>query len=312
MTGATGFIGSHILEGLLADGHSLYVVKRSFSETDRIEKFLKDCKTYDLDRTPIQEIFEESPIECIIHCATYYGRNDKECIKNVESNLLFPLKLLSCGIEHGIKNFVNTDSFFGNQIKSEQDLHKELYMGGYTLSKRQFRQWGQVMSAKYKLNFINMKLEHVYGERDDSNKFIPYVVEQCRNNIPVLKLSEGKQERDFIYVGDVVNAYRIVIKSLIQQCLQGYMEYNVGTGRVWRLREFVEIIHTAVKSNTLLDWGTIEMKKGEIMSSKADNADLKKIGWIPAIVEDEQIEDIFRNWERGGVNSDTFILKVAA
>lgn len=296
LTGATGFVGSYMLSGLLEAGHAVTVLKRSFSKVDRIERHLKKCNIYDLDKIGIKKIFEENTIECIVHCSTYYGRDDRQCIKNIESNLLFPLQLLSLGIEHGVKHFINTDSFFTDQIKLDQDLDKELYMCGYTLSKKQFHQWGRMFAANYGIDFINMKLEHVYGEKDGADKFIPYVVERCKNNIPVLELSEGIQERDFIHISDVVNAYIVVISNLEKGSIHGYREYDVGTGRSLKLREFVEIIHEAVKSDTLLKWGAIEMKSGEIIRSQADNAELKKMGWTPEIVEKKQIERVFSDW----------------
>ena len=304
LTGATGFVGSYVLEALLADGHSLCIVKRSFSKTERIGHLLGECKTYDLDRTAVERIYRENEIGCIVHCATYYGRNDKEYAENIESNLLFPLKLLSCGMEYGARNFVNTDSFFCNQINNTCLYPgKELYMGGYTLSKAQFRQWGQMAAAKDKINFINMKLEHVYGEKDNGSKFIPYVVEQCRSNVPALALGKGVQERDFVHVKDVADAYRIVINTLCAKPSRGYTEHNVGTGHAWTLREFVEIIHKALNSSTHLDWGARETGKGEIMSSKADNMSLRKLGWKPTVMEKAQIEQVFVDW--GGVNNGT-------
>ncbi len=299
LTGATGFVGSYMLEALLEAGHTIAVVKRSFSQVDRIKNHLEECKVYDLDKIEIEKIYEENMIECIVHCATYYGRDDRQCIKNIESNLLFPLQMLSLGMEHGVRHFINTDSFFANQIETDQDLDQKLYMCGYTLSKRQFRQWGRMFVSNYGIDFINMKLEHVYGERDGESKFIPYIVEQCRNNVPVLELSEGIQERDFIHVSDVVNAYIVVINNIENRRIYGYREYEVGTGCSLKLREFVEIIHRAVTSNTLLKWGATKMKSGEIMKSKADNVELKKIGWMPEIVQEDQIERIFANWGGG-------------
>ena len=118
LTGATGFVGSHILEGFLNDQHEVYIVKRSYSNTERIQHVLDKCIVYNLDESDIKEIYAETSIDCVVHCATYYGRNDRECMKNLESNLLFPLELISLGIENGVKYFINTDSFFGNQIEN--------------------------------------------------------------------------------------------------------------------------------------------------------------------------------------------------
>ena len=293
LTGATGFVGSHILKALLQDGHEVHIVKRSYSNTERIKNVLDECTVYNLDEMAIQQIYEEASIDCVVHCATYYGRNDRECMKNIESNLLFPLELLSLGSENGVKYFINTDSFFGNQIENEEDLDKDLYMYGYTLSKTQFRQWGHMFAEKYRTRFINMKLEHVYGAGDGDSKFIPYIWKACSQNVPTIALSMGTQRRDFVHVSDVVSAYRVVISGLESGNETGYVNYEVGTGREWSLREFVEIIHEAVCSTTHLEWGAIPMKPGELMYSKADNAKLVKLGWTPKIVEPAEIKRVF-------------------
>lgn len=295
LTGATGFVGSYILKTLLADHHSVCIVVRKYSKSDRIRDVVEKCIVYRQDTAAPERIFSENRIDCVIHCATCYGRNGKEYMQNITSNLLFPVELLCCAAEHGVKYFVNTDTFFGRQIVSESDLDRGVYMSGYTLSKMQFRQWGRVLAAENGIQFINMKLEHVYGEGDSSGKFIPYVAGQCRNNVPVIKLSSGMQKRDFIHISDVADAYRIVISGLDHSSDNHYVEYEVGTGRMRSLKEFVELIHAAVHSSTVLDWGKINMRSGELMQSKADNSALLKLGWQAKILEDTDIKKVFGN-----------------
>lgn len=304
MTGATGFVGSHVLEGLIKDGHSVCILKRSFSSIERIKDVIDQCIVYNQDEMSIAQIYEKQPIDCVVHCATHYGRNDRECMKNVETNLMFPLELLSVGCEKGIRYFINTDSFFGNQIAREQDLDRELYMYGYTLSKTQFRQWGHMFAAKFGIKFINMKLEHVYGEKDDENKFIPYILNACLQNKPLIALSNGTQLRDFVHISDVVNAYRIVITNLESYIEEAYTEYGVGTGKMRSVREFVEMVHESVGSTSILDWGAIPMKIGEMMQSKADNSRLYNLGWIPKIVEKKDIEYIFSAKGKYGIQAE--------
>lgn len=299
LTGATGFVGSHLLRGLLRDGHEVCVVKRSYSDVWRIKGLLGECHVYDLDQVGIGQIYGGFPAECVVHCATYYGRGDTEYVRNVNSNLLFPLELLEAGYREGARYFLNTDSFFSGQYTSEQGLDQGLYLGGYVLSKVQFRQWGRLFSGRYGMGFVNMKLEHVYGAMDDGDKFIPYVEKRCRENIPSIALSEGRQVRDFVHVSDVVDAYRAVLSHLERCGGPGYMEYGVGTGKTRSLREFVGLIHRAVHSKTRLDFGALPMKEGELMYSRADNLGLKEIGWEPKVVSDHDIEQKFGG---GGYN----------
>ena len=289
LTGATGFVGSHVLKALLDDKNSVCLIKRSFSDIRRIKEVINQCIVYNLDEIELEQIYKENQIDCIVHCATHYGRNNRECDKNIDANLSFPLKLLCLGVENNVKYFINTDTFFSKQIVWEESLDSDLYMSGYTLSKVQFRQWGRMFAAQYGIKFINMKLEHVYGDGDGESKFIPYILKVCSSNEESIALSEGSQLRDFIHVSDVANAYLAVIDNLQKEKGAVYRSYEVGTGKMRTLREFVELLHEAVNSATMLKWGEIPMGKGELMQSRADNTELLKIGWCPLIVENEDI-----------------------
>ena len=299
LTGATGFVGSELGKSLLGKGHSLCIVKRSFSNIRAIEEWMDQCSVYNLDQTNLREIYQKEKIDCVIHCATYYGRSDNEYTENIKSNLLFPLELLCLSKDFGIKYFLNTDSFFEDQITTEQDLDKEIYMCGYTLSKVQFREWGRMFAAKYGIGFVNMKLEHVYGEMEQGDKFIPYLVKELKKNILSIALSDGAQKRDFVHISDVVNAYIAVLSNLEKEGCSRYVQYEVGTGTMRSLREFAEIIKKAVCSTTKLEWGAIPRKEGELMQSKADNSALINMGWKPFITKDSDIEQKFG----GGVQS---------
>ncbi|MDE6968729.1 MAG: NAD-dependent epimerase/dehydratase [Eubacterium sp.] len=303
LTGATGFVGSHILKALLADHHSVCILIRKYSKPDRIRDVIENCPVYSLDTAVPEQIFGENQIDCVVHCATCYGRNHREYMQNMTSNMLFPMELLCCAVDHGVKYFMNTDTFFCKQIVRESDLDRDVYMSGYTLSKMQFRQWGRVLASEYGIRFVNMKLEHVYGEDDSVGKFIPYVVNQCRNNVPVIKLSSGMQKRDFIHISDVTDAYRTVISGLQNPAENNYVEYGVGTGRMRSLKEFVELIHTAVRSSTVLDWGKVNLRPGELMQSEADNSALIKLGWHAKIMEDSDIRKVFES-PGGGQETD--------
>ena len=77
LTGATGFLGSHVLEMLLScEGVKVTAVKRSFSNLDKIGHLAGHpaLKLYDLDRTTLPEIFSAEKIDTSIHVATEYGR----------------------------------------------------------------------------------------------------------------------------------------------------------------------------------------------------------------------------------------------
>ena len=91
LTGATGFLGSHLLKALLQEGHIVTVVKRSTSDCRRIAGHLNKCRVYDIDRTSLKTIFSEKHLDAVIHCATQYGKGNIEADKIISSNGLFPV-----------------------------------------------------------------------------------------------------------------------------------------------------------------------------------------------------------------------------
>jgi nucleoside-diphosphate-sugar epimerase len=95
LTGATGFLGSHLIPAILAAGHEVAILKRSFSDTRRIKGYLDNVQSFDVDIVPIERPFEEcGQFDCVVHTATNYGRQRETATEVFESNLAFPLRLL--------------------------------------------------------------------------------------------------------------------------------------------------------------------------------------------------------------------------
>lgn len=273
LTGATGFLGSHLAKALVKNNHQVAITKRSFSDPWRIAAITSHVTSYDLDAGQLSRAFEDfGGFDYIIHTATQYDRNGESYLSLVESNLLFPLKLLELVSAYPQCTFINTDSFI-----SKGNMHYR-YLIGYALTKRQFVEWGKQYSARGKIRFINVKLEHIYGPLDHDNKFIPSMIRSCLNNIPELRLTPGQQIRDFIYIDDVVQAYEAVMRSASYDS-SCYREFELGTGQPIKIRQAVEMIHRLTGSQSILTFGALTYRDGEIMESTANNLELRKLGW---------------------------------
>lgn len=272
LTGATGFLGSHLLEALLKQGYSVVILKRSTSNLWRIEHLTGQYKSHDVDTQPIEQAFEEQRIDCVIHTACHYGRNGSALGEVVESNLIFGLNVLEASINHQVTSFINTDSLLPRDLNA------------YSLSKKQLVDWLNQQSTN--IQVINLKLEHMYGPKDDSTKFIAWLVTQLKQNAPKINLTSGIQKRDFIYIDDVVSAFLCVLQSATG--LPSFSEYEVGTGKSIEVKTFVQNLKQVFEqnnglTNTQLNFGAVPYRQGEILEFKVDNQAMRQLGWEPKV-----------------------------
>jgi nucleoside-diphosphate-sugar epimerase len=272
LTGATGFLGSHLLEALLKHGYPVVILKRSTSDLWRIAHLEGQYKSYDVDTQLMEQVFEEQRIHCVIHTACHYGRNGSALSEVVESNLLFGLKVLETAINHQVTSFINTDSFLPRDLTP------------YSLSKKQLVDWLKQQSSK--IQVINLKLEHMYGPKDDASKFIAWLVAQLKHNAPQINLTSGIQKRDFIYIEDVVSAFLCVLQNA--EDLPNFSEFEVGTGESIEVKTFVENLKHIFEqrygqTKTQLNFGAVPYRQGEIMEFKVDNQALRHLGWQPKV-----------------------------
>jgi len=272
MTGTTGFVGSYVLKELLSHDQDIIVLKRSFSDLQRIEG-CRGYRSYDLDHLSLEDIASKEPdIKTIVHIATDYARNGNY-LDLLRADLMLPLELAQV-FSKSLESFINTTTYY-----TDFGLRYE-YLKEYILTKRHLLDWFRLFSSDKKLRFINMKLFHIYGPMDSPEKFTARVVEQLCKNVPQMEFTEGKQKRDFIYVEDVASAYWSVINNL-QRIEKNFLIIDVGTGREYSLRHFIRTAQKIARSSSQLCFGKVPYRAAEVMSSKANPDFLKAIGWRP-------------------------------
>lgn len=267
LTGVTGFLGSYLAKTLLESNYEIIGLKRKSSTLKRISAISENLKLIDIDELDYDELFVKyGKIDVIIHTATCYGRHGESVSDVFHANTEFPLRLLDSGSKAGVELFLNTDTIL------------DKYLNLYSLSKNQLLQWGKFFSSNKKIRFSNLRLEHFFGPNDDDAKFTSFVIGSCSNNVENLKLTEGNQKRDFIYIDDVVSAYMILLENM-QNFDNYFNEFDIGSGKAISIKEFVEMAHTLTNSRTELLFGAYPYRDGEVMYSKADVSKLLKLGW---------------------------------
>jgi nucleoside-diphosphate-sugar epimerase len=139
-------------------------------------------------------------------------------------------------------------------------------------------EWLKKLANTSKIKIVNMRLEHLFGPCGNA-KFIPLLLSQLKQNVSEIKLTRGEQERDFIYVDDVVQAYATVLNNADK--LEKWTEFDVGTGNPMPLKNFVLEVEKQYKqkypsNKTKLLFGAIDYRENEMMKITVDMCHLLK------------------------------------
>ena len=278
ITGINGFLGSHLAKQLSNDYEIIGLVN-STDNLYRIEDY--SFKIYD-SQMSIGTIFKKNNIFGIIHAATIYKKIDISLDNLISTNIVLPIRLYELANRHNVTVFINTDTFFNDK------KYKYSYMADYTLSKKHVLEWLKLINGNCKL--INMKLFHMYGPNDSPKKFIPKILSDLKNNKQYVDCTFGEQTRDFIYISDVVAAYKLVLEKVL--LMKMFVEFEVGTGKETSINEMILTIKTLMKSTSTLNAGALDYRNNEIMKSKANIEGLDKLGWRPKITIEEGIKSM--------------------
>ncbi len=269
LTGATGFLGSHLARSLVRLRHDVFGIKRTSSSFLRICDIEGDMHWFAADSAGDVDPAAFNGVDIVIHTAAIYGRKGETVAELVNTNILKSLRLVEAAVRHGVRKFINADSALPREISP------------YSLSKGQFAQWARVLAESRDIDFVNLRLEHIYGPGDEEIKFVCHVINACLKNQVELRLTTGTQKRDFIYVEDVVDAFVVLIGN-VQKLEHGFIDIPLGSGAATSVRDLVETIHQLTNSSTRLLFGALPDKSSDGAYSCADISILKGLGWAPA------------------------------
>ncbi|MCX6731159.1 MAG: NAD(P)-dependent oxidoreductase [Candidatus Roizmanbacteria bacterium] len=281
VTGATGFIGSHLVRRLLKLGHTLFIITRPHSDLSRINDILDNLIQVSSDPTlgAIHELFQKNAIDGVIHLATYYRKEDsKEEEKNMlETNIDFPYRLLIIAQQYGSTFFINTGTCFeySPSLVSINEHSLIQPFNYYASTKFKFEDKLIESLQDSNLKALTLKLFFPYGEQDN-NKLVRLLVESLikKNEFHVTK---GEQYLSYTYVHDIVDAY-ILALSHIKNMRSSYDIFNIGGTPIKVSNIFDTLEEISNKKGFIVR--DKEYAKNEIMRMYTESEKAKKVlGW---------------------------------
>jgi len=270
LTGATGFLGSHLARMLVGRGHEVLAFRRPTSDTSRLGDAAEQVRWFDA-ADPAAPFRSGPPPAAVVHCAALYGRRGETIPDLIQANTLLPARLHRLACDHGTARFIHTGTVLDPGLNP------------YALSKHHATEWLRMAGGETRV--VNLRVQHFYGPDDDPTKFVTGLIRRCLAGEPEIALTDGRQLRDFLHVDDVVGAMLLAIEDpAVPPTAAGrYVDVEVGSGEAVEVRRLVELVHEFARGPTRLLFGALPHRPGEPMHTCADITQLRSWGWRPLV-----------------------------
>lgn len=282
VTGAGGFIGSHVTRELLKRGNEVHIIVKSDTDLWRISNVKKDIDIICMDlasKEKVSAFFKGNRFQRIFHLATY-GVNPAQKDMNLifKNNIISTMNLISSLSRDSFESFIYAGSGFeygfkDKPIKETEELNPADI---YSFSKASISTSIHAFSHANNLPMNIARLFLVYGKYETPTRLIPTLIRSYKNKEPP-KLNSPSNTRDFIYIEDAVDA--IIRLSESYYCGE---VFNIGSGREHTVKEVAEIVKEMFASDMEPAWGAGIQHSFEPQHWCADISKAEKmLGWKP-------------------------------
>ncbi|MEW6001032.1 MAG: SDR family NAD(P)-dependent oxidoreductase [Nitrospirota bacterium] len=295
VTGAAGFIGSHLTRRLIGEGAEVHVLISRNSNQFRIQDITKDLKIWygDVrDYPSVSFCIKNSKPQIIFHLAAFRNvKRDPELIDTVINvNIKGTLNLLQRVLEEKVdlECFVNTGASeeYGDGETPFSEDQREMPVSPYSASKVAVTHFCQMLCKTMGLPIVTVRPFLTYGPFQDTDMFIPSLIHHCLQKKD-FAMTEGDQTREFNYVDDVVEAF--LLAAVSREALGEVI--NIGNGIEYRIRDVAEKIVLMMGSPIKLLIGALPKRPGENRHFFCINEKARRLlGWVPRISLDEGLE----------------------
>jgi len=277
VTGASGFIGTHLTARLLAEGAEVHGISRSERATAGMRWITTDVT----DAGRLAAAVADVRPDVVFHLASHVtGSRDVEAVlPTMNDNLVGAVNLLLAASAAGCRRVVLTGSL--EEPAGEEPEPDPV--SPYAAAKFAASAYGRMFHRLYGLGVVNLRVYMVYGPgQHDERKLVPHVITSLLRNSPP-RLSSGLREVDWIYVDDVVDAFLV---AAVSDGAAGET-LDVGSGALVTVRDLVERIVRAMEPGVSPEFGALPDRAAERVRV-ADVGRTKRLtGWSPRTPLDE-------------------------
>lgn len=267
VTGGAGFIGSHLVDTLLAEGGWRVCVVDNFNDfyspeikRANISAHLANPKfqIYEVDiqnRRALKKVFADNRFSVVVHLASRAGVRPslEKPVDYVETNVTGTVNLLECAREFGVKQFIfgSSSSVYGINAKvpfSESDETAQP-ISQYAVSKAAAELMCHTYSHLYDIRCVCLRFFTVYGARQRPDLAIHKFAKLIYNEKPIPVFGDGSTRRDYTYVDDIIQG----VRASIDYTGSKYEIFNLGESQTVELRELIEMLEKSIGREAIID-----------------------------------------------------------
>lgn len=266
ITGATGFLGSNLLERLREDsGLAVFAKKFDLTNSQDVISYIKISKP-----------------DIVYHLGALVDltRSFDIARKTAEANIVGTVNLLEALMKHPAKKFIfaSTEEVYGEGRLPYKETDGANPPSPYAVTKLTGEHLVRLYASRISENSLVLRIGTMYGPHQPERRFIYQIIHKALNNEDI-PLTAGTNTRDYIYVDDVVEA---LVSAKETTYSEPFEIINVGSGHMTSLTQLAEVIVEASGSSSRLRLGAIPDRIGEAKEWLSDITKAKKIlGWVP-------------------------------
>ncbi|HXQ02310.1 MAG TPA: GDP-mannose 4,6-dehydratase [Candidatus Udaeobacter sp.] len=298
VTGGAGFIGSHLVERLLADGHNVAILDDFNDFYDpkikraNISTVSKDVAVHDVDlrdREKVANVFSKEKFSAIFHLAARAGVRPsiQQPQLYYDTNVAGTLHLLEGARVSGVERFifVSSSSVYGaaKKVPFSEEEHLTQTLSPYAATKIAGEFLCSTYSHLYKMQIVALRYFTVYGARQRPDLAIHQFTQKIHAGEPIDQFGDGTTRRDYTYIDDIIQGTMAALNYEGGPSRTGglFDVFNLGESETIQLKELIAAIEKALGKKAKIN--RLPEQPGDMPVTYADISKARKLlGYNPS------------------------------